>query len=1237
MKKQLNSLILILLSFTFLKSQQSTQLQDLFVIDQTIHDRTNDFVSNALFLTLRNDDFKNITRSMDESLNLKIPISSDKFVNLVLNRFEVFSDDFILRTSDGDTIRNYKPGLFYRGKIKDMDGIATISFFDDQLFGIISIKDVGNFNIGELKNEKGKYIIYNDRDVKISMGIDCKVDDGDYEIGDGRIHSNNIHQRTTCVKMYLEGDYSLFQDKGSITNTANYMTGLFAQMQSLFLAESINVEIKEIKIWTTADGYSTSSSSTALTQFVANNPNLNADLGHLFALGGSNTGGIAYVDVLCNNNYKYAYSNISSSYNNVPTYSWSVECITHETGHNLGSPHTHKCAWNGNNTQIDDCGSKYFYPNSAPPSTYEAYPCYDFNNPILPGLNNGTIMSYCHLLSGQGIGFDKGFGTQPGNLIRTKVNSASCLTSCSGSNTCGIPVNVTTGSVYSTYATLQWQAGATGSKWQVQYGPSGFTLGTGTIVSNITTTTYNLTGLNSGTAYDWYVRTDCNGGDYSSWVGKLSFETDCSLGFTTLPYFQGFENNSGTRQTNGTMYCDFDEKWYFQTDVQSRGRVRYGTNIPSSTYACTGSGSLLFDTYPSGTDAYNTATLDLDLSSYTSSHNLLFKFNFKDIGDEDNVEDKVEVRGNSSTWLTAYSIVPSTKINGPVYKVAIDLDSLLVTNSQNVSSTFQIKFGQKDNQATPNDGIAYDDIEIKDCGKLTIPYTNDFESGSECWSFFDTNNDAYKWTVKTGTKCSSKYMGLEYNGTTNPSVSMNDWLFSPGFYMLGNSHYELTFYEGDNGEGEKMEVYLSEDNDPTTASAGLMLFKDENLNNNTCSRSTIEFTAPSTGYYFIGFHGYSNSNTTHHLYIDDFSIKDAPGILGMVIENNSNNTCDQVSMVGVAGDQWHHIYNGSNHIIASINPNNNVLGEVTIDMRDGGSVESYNINGVNVKTIPRYFKISSDNTFSTPVKVRLYFLDAELNQYNSTPPVTSDIVSALQINHYSGSNQDCNFANNSGTGTIILSNNISSGNAGNNSGKYMEYSTPSFSEFLIHQAALTGLPMSASLAGNVISEVNYIEAYLFHNYFDENKIILQRKSRDGDWEEFHSFGAINRSTSKLTFTDYNPYGVTFYRLKIAGFDDLLQYSNIISLNNYTSNHDVSIYPNPFNQSFNININENNFNQLKVEVYNSLNEIIYSRSYDKSSLSNRSIEVDLNSNPNGIYIVKTFIDHKEPVITRIAKD
>ncbi|WP_339753705.1 gliding motility-associated C-terminal domain-containing protein [uncultured Winogradskyella sp.] len=61
-----------------------------------------------------------------------------------------------------------------------------------------------------------------------------------------------------------------------------------------------------------------------------------------------------------------------------------------------------------------------------------------------------------------------------------------------------------------TSADLSWtDLGATGVTWDLEWGPAGFTPGTGTVVNGLTTTTYTLTGLTAGTSYNYYILTNC--------------------------------------------------------------------------------------------------------------------------------------------------------------------------------------------------------------------------------------------------------------------------------------------------------------------------------------------------------------------------------------------------------------------------------------------------------------------------------------------------------------------------------------------------------------------------------------------------------------------------------------------------------------------------------------------------------------------------------------------------------
>src|SRR5690606_23621575 len=75
-----------------------------------------------------------------------------------------------------------------------------------------------------------------------------------------------------------------------------------------------------------------------------------------------------------------------------------------------------------------------------------------------------------------------------------------------------------------TEAELYWTSD--GTLFEVEYGVQGFTLGTGTSVTGITTNNTILTGLTTNTYHHYFVRRDCGGGDLSPWTGPYLFYTN---------------------------------------------------------------------------------------------------------------------------------------------------------------------------------------------------------------------------------------------------------------------------------------------------------------------------------------------------------------------------------------------------------------------------------------------------------------------------------------------------------------------------------------------------------------------------------------------------------------------------------------------------------------------------------------------------------------------------------------
>ncbi|MFM7667187.1 MAG: GEVED domain-containing protein, partial [Bacteroidota bacterium] len=71
---------------------------------------------------------------------------------------------------------------------------------------------------------------------------------------------------------------------------------------------------------------------------------------------------------------------------------------------------------------------------------------------------------------------------------------------------------------------IDWVPGGSETTWQIQYGTQGFALGTGTIVTT-TSNPYTISGLNSYSFYQAYVRAICGPGDTSFWTPVISWNT----------------------------------------------------------------------------------------------------------------------------------------------------------------------------------------------------------------------------------------------------------------------------------------------------------------------------------------------------------------------------------------------------------------------------------------------------------------------------------------------------------------------------------------------------------------------------------------------------------------------------------------------------------------------------------------------------------------------------------------
>jgi len=207
------------------------------------------------------------------------------------------------------------------------------------------------------------------------------------------------------VTLAVDTDNELMSLKFSddTASAANYIASLFALMTVIY-ERDLEVRVLEgtttLRVSTTTDPYAQSGTGNAdsakLSEFknywVANYAGVSRAAAMMLSgkqSSPTSASGIGYVNTLCSASGGYTFSQVFKYAGS--TASSDALLVAHEVGHNFGSSHTH-CYLDP--TPIDTCYSGesgcYSGPTSCPaPQT-------------INGVANvrGTLMSYCHLLSG---------------------------------------------------------------------------------------------------------------------------------------------------------------------------------------------------------------------------------------------------------------------------------------------------------------------------------------------------------------------------------------------------------------------------------------------------------------------------------------------------------------------------------------------------------------------------------------------------------------------------------------------------------------------------------------------------------------------------------------------------------------------------------------------------------------------------------------------------------------------
>ncbi|MCW3116328.1 MAG: hypothetical protein JWM28_410 [Chitinophagaceae bacterium] len=430
-----NRYLLTLLFFiiSFCASAQIVSFKNLFQKKNLLQKDFHTIASSYQLLQLDSQQLALSGVPVTPNFELSLPFENNDLV-LDLHAASIISPHFsVVEGLPGGATRPllYSPPSFFQGKIKGLDkSFATISVFNSQLIGILS-DSKSNIILGSIE-ENGRatsqYALYRDIDLKVKAASNCFTDETAIEKNAaGRTIPSSANRELATgqpIEIYFECDYKFYQDKGSnVNNVVNYVLSFFNSVALLYANENIQVQVSQIKVWTTPDPYASLTSISSVMSAFSTNMSTDpyvGDYAHFLSTRGLG-GGIAYLlsdPCIFGRGNRTGVSAISNTYNSFPTYSWTVNVVTHELGHNFGSHHTHWCDWPGG--PIDWCG----------PTANAGYIEGSCSTGPLPPAGGGTIMSYCHLLSSVGINLSNGFGLLPGNAIRSVLGAATCFGNC---------------------------------------------------------------------------------------------------------------------------------------------------------------------------------------------------------------------------------------------------------------------------------------------------------------------------------------------------------------------------------------------------------------------------------------------------------------------------------------------------------------------------------------------------------------------------------------------------------------------------------------------------------------------------------------------------------------------------------------------------------------------------------------------------------------------------------------
>jgi hypothetical protein len=319
--------------------------------------------------------------------------------------------------------------------------------------------------------------------------------------------------------------------------------------------------------------------------------------------------------------------------------------------------------------------------------------------------------------------------------------------------TCLQPQALAASNITFNSADLSWTSA--GTSFELQYGLQGFVLGSGTILTGISSPYTLNTGLTPATSYSFYVRQNCGAADgFSLWTGPFTFKTACA---PVSSFLENFDSYALTGEINPLPNC-----W-----------TRFGNT--ASSYITTSSVSpltppnkLYLSATATGTTQLAVAVMPQVTNLQAGTHRLRFKAYASSAGKtmEVGYYDTANL-ASSFVFLEAFTL-PSTQATATEFFYI----------PQFVPSAVQSLVFRVDGAAATGTTTVYiDDVaweQIPACGDITEVIISDITSSAAVISWIDSNSAPawqYVYAPSTVTNNPATLTPIDAN---NPFVSLMD-------------------------------------------------------------------------------------------------------------------------------------------------------------------------------------------------------------------------------------------------------------------------------------------------------------------------------------------------------------------------------------------------------------------------------------------------------------------------------